>query len=85
MNSKIAMTLACLALVAWVGSAEAGDSMSKPSNATSVNPSLAANTNQCDPACVAPEICCRLSGTESACVDPKDCFASDDNSKLKRK
>ena len=81
MNSKIAM--ACLALAAWVGTAEAGDSMSKPSNATSVT--LAANTNQCDPACVAPEICCRLSGTESACVDPKDCFASDDNSKLKRK
>jgi hypothetical protein len=47
--------------------------------------SVAANTNQCDPACVAPEICCRLSGTESACVDPKDCFAGDDDSKLKRK
>ena len=63
-------------------SAMAGDARSPlPASQSAV----AANTNQCDPACVPPEICCKLSGLESACVDPKDCFAGDDNGKLKRK
>jgi hypothetical protein len=71
-----------LAAPIFAASAMAADAQSPLPGSQSA---VAANTNQCDPACVAPEICCRLSGTESACVDPKDCFSSDDNSKLKRK
>ena len=37
-------------------------------------PTQDSNFNQCDPACVAPEVCCALSALESACVDPGDCF-----------
>jgi len=81
-KAELLMSFVALALAAPIltTSAVAGDAPAGHSQSQ-----LAANTNQCDPACVAPEICCRLSGTESACVDPKDCFASDDNSKLKRK
>lgn len=62
--------------------AMAGDAQSPLPGSQSA---VAANTAQCDPPCVAPEICCKLSGLEAACVDPKDCFAGDDKSKLQRK
>jgi len=80
----LSMKFIALALAApiFATSAMAGDAQSPLPGSQSA---VAANTNQCDPACVAPEICCRLSGTESACVDPKDCFAGDDKSKLQRK
>jgi len=80
----LSMKFVALALAApiFATSAMAGDAQSPLPGSQS---SVAANTNQCDPACVPPEICCKLSGLESACVDPKDCFSSDDNSKLKRK
>ncbi|MBK5198228.1 MAG: hypothetical protein JJE37_08095 [Methyloceanibacter sp.] len=84
MNIKLLATLACLALAAPIlaTSAVAGD----PSAAAAQSPlpqssSVAANTNQCDPPCAAHEICCKLSGLESACVDPKDCFSGDDTKK----
>ena len=80
----LSMKLVAVALAVPISatSAMAGDAQSPLPGSRSA---VAANTNQCDPACVPPEICCRLSGTESACVDPKDCFAGDDDSKLKRK
>ncbi len=53
----------------------AGDAMS-PVPGPQSSP-VAANTAQCDPPCVAPEICCKLSGLEAACVMPDDCFSSD--------
>jgi hypothetical protein len=31
--------------------------------------------SQCKPACVAPEVCCKLSGLEAACLPKDDCFA----------
>lgn len=76
------MSFVALALAAPIltTSAVAGDQPAGQSQSP-----VAANTNQCDPPCAATEICCKLSGLESACVDPKDCFAGDDNSKLKRK
>jgi hypothetical protein len=89
MKIKLLVTLACLALVVPV--LASGVLAADRSNATpapwsnTISPKVAqANTDQCDDSpCVAPEICCRLSGLESACIAPDDCFRK--QQKLKKK
>jgi hypothetical protein len=70
----LSMKFIALALVTpiFATPAMAGDAQSPlPGSQAAV----AANTNQCDPACVAPEECCVLSGLEAACMLKDDCFS----------
>lgn len=84
MSIKVLMTLACLALAALI-LASAARAADDATNGTSTPPSDngGSSSNQCDPACVAPEECCVLSGLESACLPKDDCFRK--QKKLKTK
>jgi hypothetical protein len=83
MNVKLLATLICLACALPVTTPAAAvdditDGTSAPSDETpapSDNNNGGSSFNQCDPACVAPEECCVLSGLESACLPKDDCFA----------
>ena len=87
MNIKLLATLACLALAAPILATEvraaddATDGTSPPPPPSDDNGG--SSTNQCNPACVAPDECCVLSGLESACMTKDECGTK--KQKLKRK
>jgi hypothetical protein len=86
MKNKVFVTLACMAFAVVATGAMAGERFSATPApwANGASPKVAqASTDQCDPACVAPEICCRLSGLEAACLPEADCFRKQQKLKTK--
>jgi len=83
---KLPVTLACMAFAVLASGAMAAEQSSATpapwANGTSSKVAQA-STDQCDPACVAPEICCRLSGLEAACLPADDCFRKQQKLKTK--
>lgn len=81
---RACMVFCCLAFAALAFStvgiaadamsvAQSGDT-AKPGE-TAQEPSSESSFSQCKPACKEPEVCCKLSGLEAACLPKDDCFA----------
>ena len=84
MNIKLVAMFACLSLaVPTLGAMAADRATLAPWSIGTSQKVAQSSTNQCDPPCVAPEECCKLSELESACVLPKDCCR--EQQKLKKK
>ncbi len=86
MNTKVILTLVCLALAAPAMATEvraADTDTTPPTPAPPSDNDGGSSTVQCNPACVPPEFCCVLSGLEAACATKDECFTA--KKKLKTK